>query len=458
VTGEALRILVVDDEQPHAETLAEALSMSGYSCRTAYSGAQALALLETEPFDILVTDLVMKRMDGIELLERAKERFPLLEAVVVTGYSSIETAVNAMQRGATTYLRKPVNLLEMREVIRKVAEKIHLVRSNMALTKEIASRRGLEDIVGSSKAMEEVFDRVRQVAPSNSRVLITGESGVGKELVAKAIHSLSHRGDARFVPLNCAALSEGVIESELFGHEKGAFTGAQERRKGRFAFAHGGTLFLDEVAEMPQRTQVKLLRAIEEGEIYPVGSNQPVKVDVRILAATNRDVEEELKAGRFRQDLFFRLNVVRIEIPPLRSRPSDIPLLVNHFVRIFSQTYGKEVAGVSVEARRVIRNQEWPGNVRELRNCIENMVVMARGTVLEEHDIPTRLRSSAAVTVAPEGLAGLSLREVERILIEHTLAMTDGNREEAARILKIGERTLYRKIKEYGLGGVRSEE
>ncbi len=449
--NEPLEILVVDDEEPHAETLAEALAMVGYKCRTAYSGAQALALLESGHFDILVTDLVMKRMDGIELMEKARERFPLIESIVVTGYSSIKTAVEAMQKGAATYLRKPVNLPELREVVKKVGEKILLVKSNIELRKEACGREGLEEILGSSKAMADVFERIRLVAPSASRVLITGESGTGKELIARAIHRLSLRKDKPFVPLNCAALSEGVLESELFGHEKGSFTGADFKRKGRFESANGGTLFLDEVAEMHERTQVKLLRVIEQGEIYPVGSNNPLRIDVRLIAATNKNLEKQLEQGLFRQDLYFRLNVVHINAPPLRDRPSDIPILINAFVRQFSEIYGKEIEGVSVEARRMLMNFKWPGNVRELKNSIENMVVMARGPMLEAQDIPPSITGKADKPAGLDNLAGLSLTEVERILIRDTLSMVGGNREEAARILKIGERTLYRKIKEYDL-------
>ncbi len=448
---ESLQILVVDDLETHADTLAEALNMVGHVCRTAYSGAQALALLDSHPFDILVTDLVMKRMDGMELMEKARQRFPMLEAVVVTGYSSIKSAVEAMQKGAVTYLRKPVDLAEMREVIKKVGERISLQRSNIELRRELRSREGLEEIIGSSKAMSDVFERIKQVSPSASRVMITGESGTGKELIARAIHRLSPRFEKPFVPLNCASLSEGVLESELFGHEKGAFTGADIKRKGRFEHAHGGTLFLDEVAEMPERTQVKLLRVIEQGEIYPVGSNNAVKVDVRLIAATNKDLEVQMQKGLFRQDLFFRLNVVHIKAPPLRDRPSDIPLLINAFVRQFSEVYGKNIEGVSVEARKILMNFPWPGNVRELKNCIENMVVMARGPVLEPPDMPEGISGKQCEPSGLNVLAGLSLEEAERILIRTTLEMTGGNREEAAKMLRIGERTLYRKIKEFGL-------
>jgi two-component system response regulator HydG len=451
MTIEPLKILVVDDEEPHAETLAEALRMVGYECRSAYSGAQALALLEGGSFDILVTDLVMKRMDGIELLGKARRRHGDLEVVVVTGYSSIETAVEAMQKGAATYLRKPVNLPELREVIRKVAEKVRVVKSNRELRRELSRSEGLEGIVGSSPPMTALFERIRQVAPSSSRVLITGESGAGKELVARALHRLSLRRDRPFVPLHCAALSEGVLESELFGHERGAFTGAEHKRKGRFEFADGGTLFLDEVAEMPERTQVKLLRVIEEGEIYPVGSNRPVQVDVRLLAATNRDLAEERDAGRLRSDLYFRLNVVTVAVPPLRDRPADIPLLINEFLRCFARIHDKPVEGITVEARRMLLHNPWPGNVRELKNCVENMVVMAQGPLLDVGDIPSSIAERPPAPGALGNLAGLSLKEVERLLIQNTLAMVDGNREEAARILQIGERTLYRKIKEYGL-------
>jgi two-component system response regulator HydG len=444
-------ILVIDDDQNHALTVADALSAEGYRTEIAPSGEEGIRRLDEREFDLVITDLYMRDVSGFDVLEAARRKEPAVEVIVFTGNASIETAVDAMNRGALTYLAKPLNLAELRVVVRRAIERVKLERRTVELERRLESRYGYEAIVGNSPKMQRVFEIMRQAAPTSATVLILGESGTGKELIAKTIHQNSPRRNQPFVALNCAALSEGILESELFGHEKGAFTGAIQQRKGRFEYAHRGTLMLDEVGDMPLATQIKLLRVLEEREIMRVGSNVPIKVDVRLIAATNQDLEQLVRDGRFRQDLYFRLKVVTIHVPPLRERLGDIPLLVERFVEEFSRVHGKLVQGISLEARRVLNAYAWPGNVRELKNAIEHMVVISKGPILEADDIPDYIRGAKPEPRAVEGLAGLSLEDVERELIRHTLAFTQGNREQAAKMLGIGERTLYRKINKYGL-------
>jgi two-component system response regulator HydG len=362
-----------------------------------------------------------------------------------------QNAVAAMQKGAATYLRKPVNLEELRAVVRNALEHQHLRRDNLALRQQLDQRYGFENIVGNNPRMLRVLETLRQIAPTNATVLIYGESGTGKELVARALHNNSRRRQSRFVALNCGALSEGILESELFGHTRGAFTGASEARQGRFEYADGGTLLLDEVGDMPPSTQVKLLRVLEQNEIVRVGSNTPIHVDVRIIAATHRRLEDLVKEGTFREDLYFRLKVVTLYIPPLRERKDDIPLLATHFLKELSDAHGKEVAELSPEARKRLTQYDWPGNVRELRNCIEHMIVVTTDPILGEDDLPDHVVPGETPPDEPTALVGISIQEAERELIRNTLAMVGGNRVEAAKILGIGERTLYRKIKEYDL-------
>jgi two-component system response regulator HydG len=445
-------ILVVDDDAPHARTVAEGLESEGYRVEVATSGEEALRRLEEErEVDLVVTDLVMGGVTGFEVLRAARERVPPAEVIVVTGHSSIETAVQAMARGALTYLGKPLNLAELRAVVRKALERVRLERRAVDLERQLHARFGFEAIIGNSPRMQKVFEVLRAAAPTKATVLILGESGTGKELIAKTIHQNSPRRLQPFVALNCAALSESILESELFGHEKGSFTGAAQQRRGRFEYANRGTLFLDEVGDMPLPTQIKLLRVLEERKITRVGSNVPIDVDVRLVAATNQDLEQQVKDGRFRQELYFRLKVVTIHLPPLRDRPSDIPLLTETFLREFAAEHGKRVDGVTPEARRALASYPWPGNVRELRNAIEEMVVIGPGGTLGIEHLPERIRGRKAEPKSLEGLAGLSIDDVEREHIRSTLALTEGNREAAARLLGIGERTLYRKINKYGL-------
>ncbi len=450
-----VKLLVVDDQPEHASAVQEALQRVGYNCEKAAGGKEALCRLDRQDYDIVITDLVMADLDGMELLRRARERLPDVEVILVTGFGSVESAVEAMRQGAFYFMPKPLNIQALRELVARAAQKQALSRDNLRLRQELDEKYGFHGIVGNSPQMEHVFKVLRQIAPTTATVLITGESGTGKELVARSIHNNSPRKNKPFVALNCAALSEGILESELFGHTKGAFTGALADRLGRFEYAHGGTLFLDEVGDLPISTQIKLLRVIEQREIMRVGSNEPVAVDVRLLAATNVDLDQAVAAKTFREDLLFRLKVVSLALPRLRERQGDIPLLTDAFVAEFRKEHRKEVKSVSPAVRRVLATYHWPGNVRELRNCVENMVVITTDAVLDEDDVPAyileRVGEGRPKSQGLDQLVGLSVDQVEKILIEQTLSHVDGNRDVAAKMLGIGTRTLYRKLAEYGL-------
>jgi len=445
------RILIVEDDRPQADAMAEALQRVGHTCVVVTDPRRALESLDADDFDIVVTDLVMQGVDGMEVLGHAKRIDPGAEVLMVTGHGTIETAVQAIRQGASDYITKPLNLGELRDRVAKALEHRRLVRRTEQLSAQLDERFGFEGIVGHSAAMQRVIQTCQQVAPTDATVLIEGESGTGKELVAKALHTNSRRKGKNFVALNCAALSEGILESELFGHEKGAFTGAVMRRKGRFEHADGGTLFLDEVGDMPASTQIKLLRVLEDGEIVRVGSNEPRKVDVRLLSATNQDLDELVKRGKFREDLYFRLRVVRIALPALRERREDIPLLTEHYIRRIAREHGKNVTGITPEAQRALAAYDWPGNIRELTNTLETMILLAPRETLQVEDIPPEIHPSGRKEQADGFTPGMSLADAERIVIARTLEMTGGNRQQAARMLGIGERTLYRKIKDYGL-------
>ena len=454
-----IRVLIVDDEEFHAQTVAESLEKVGYACTVATSAADAFARIDNEDFDVVVTDLVLPDADGLAVLARTRQELPDAEVVVVTGHGSVKTAVSAMQQGATTYLTKPLDLYELRAVIDKVAQRMRLQRANLELRRQLDERFGFEGVIGNSPAMLKVLAKLKLVAPSPATVLILGENGTGKELVARAIHNNSLRSSKPFVAVNCAALSEGILESELFGHEKGAFTGADRMRKGRFEFANNGTLFLDEVGDLPAATQIKLLRVLENREIMRVGSNEPIKVNVRLISATNRDIEQLVKEGKFRQDLYYRLKVVTIALPPLRDRRSDIPILVKRFMEEFSEAYDRPEPTISQAAMRALQGYDWPGNVRELRNVMESMFVVDVDGRLDLEDVPEEIlghQGRLSTTIAHDSLIGRPLEEVEAYYIEQSLKQTGGNREEAARILGIGERTLYRKIDEYRIPAAKS--
>ncbi|HWC88427.1 MAG TPA: sigma-54 dependent transcriptional regulator [Pirellulales bacterium] len=452
----AVRILIVDNDEAHAQAVAESLERVGYRCEVATSGTAGGERIEHQPFDIIITDLVMNDLDGIALLNKAKDDLPDAEVILVTGHGSIPSAVSAMQQGAFNYLLKPLDLAQLRAVVERAAASQGLRRANAELNRRLDERFGFEGVIGSSPKMNEVISLLKRIAPTNASVLIQGETGTGKELVAQAIHQNSPRKNKPFVALNCAALSENILESELFGHVRGAFTDASTDRVGKFEYAHGGTLFLDEVGDMPMATQIKLLRVLESGEITRVGSNESIKVNVRILSATNRNLEQQIVAGTFRSDLYHRLKVVTVVLPRLVERSEDIPLLIEHFIRLFAKRHEKVIRSMSTAARRRLMAYDWPGNVRQLRNVIESMVVVDFDGVLDVDDLPSELADpgDAAPDMAGGTLAGLlgkPLEDIERLFIAETLRFAGGNREEAARLLGIGERTLYRKIREYEL-------
>ncbi len=450
-----IRVLVVDDDEAHAEALVDGLEIDGHICQAAHSGKEAIAQLEETGFDCVLLDLVLHDMTGIDVLGEVRRLQPEAVALMVTGHATVETAVDAMRRGAVDYLTKPVNIAALRARMVNAVESVRLRRDNIELRRQLDERFGFEGLIGHSPKMKRVFDMLRQVSGTDASVLILGESGTGKELIAGAVHRNSNRASGNFVAVNCAALTGGLIESELFGHVRGAFTGAVAHKEGRVRHADGGTLFLDEVGDMPLETQAKLLRVLETREVTPVGGNESVQVDVRLLAATNRDLKAMVEKGEFRADLLFRLQVVTVELPPLRERSGDVPVLVDHFIREFASKHAREVTHIAPEARAHLVRYPWPGNVRELRNVIENMVVLARGDVLSEEDVPESVKHAAESSSAHSGgfeLAGRSLEEMERELIRVNLALMGGNREKTAKVLGMGERTLYRKIKEYGLG------
>jgi len=444
------RILVVDDEAIARSALAELLRDEGYQVETAADGFKALPKLQEFSPDILLTDLQMPGMDGITLMERAFDMDPAPAAVLMTAVGTIESAVTAMRAGATDYITKPVNMEELLIILERALEQRQLEREAGQLRERLSVRDRIDNIVGTSEPMQRVFETILQVAPSRASVLIIGESGTGKELVANAIHHHSTRASRPFVKLHCAALAETLLESELFGHERGAFTGAVTRRDGRFKQADGGTLFLDEIGEISPAIQVKLLRFLQEREFEPVGSNQTVKVNVRVVAATNRDLSKEVKAGRFREDLYYRLNVVTIETPPLRTRPSDIPLLALRFLQTYAADNGKTIRGFTRRALHHLTHYSWPGNVRELENAVERAVVVCRGPEIDEQDLgphilSTQKRDHDGMPVVP----GATLAELERYAILRTLEYTGGATTRAAEILGISPRTIQYRLKEY---------
>jgi two-component system response regulator HydG len=462
MNGEHIRVLVVDDEESHAQAVAESLERIGYDCDVANSGPAGLEKIEKDDFDVIITDLRMENVDGLALLRKAKVELPDAEVVMITGHGDIKSAVTAMQQGAATYLTKPVDINELRAVVDKVAQRQKLARANLALQRQLDEKFGFEGVVGNSALMHQVIEKLKQVAPTNATVLIQGETGTGKELVAKAIHNNSPRKSKPFVPLNCTALNENLLEDELFGHEPGAYTGADRMRKGKFEFANGGTLFLDEVGDMPLTLQSKLLRVLEDGQVFRIGGNEAIKVNVRVLSATHRDLEAMIAKGQFRQDLYYRLKVVTVRLPPLRERREDISLLAAHVMKEMAARHGKQVTGIIADVRRAMAAYDWPGNVRELRNVIESMVVHDRDGVLGVDDLPEGelLHLAGKPGVPPPdttNLAGQPLDRVERYYIQQALDMANGNREEAAKMLGIGERTLYRKIKDWGLTAKRSD-
>ena len=437
------RILIVDDEEIVRESLAGWLEQDGYTVACAPDGPTAILRFEKEPWSVLLVDLKMPGMDGLQVLEKAKQLQPNVTAVVMTAYATVETAVVAMKIGAYDYLMKPFDPDELSLMMQKIVKEQTLVRANDVLRRALKRDYRFRDLISKSAPMQAVFDLARTAARSQSTILITGESGTGKELLARAIHAESQRSDGPFVAISCAALTESLLESELFGHEKGAFTGAVARRKGTFEAADGGTLFLDEIGDISPKLQVDLLRVLETRTFARVGGVDTLTVDVRVVAATNKDLVRAVAAGTFRDDLYYRLNVIPIALPPLRDRREDIPLLVDHFVERITAEQGRHIDGVARDAMARLMEYAWPGNVRELRNQVERAIVVAPGPMLHVDDF----KLPDAAGAAPSG----SLEDVERAYIVKVLDQTQGNVSQAARILDIDRVTLYNKIKKYGL-------
>lgn len=449
-------ILLVDDEKEHAQVMCEALTRQGHRCDLAYNLHEAEEKLDRKRFDVVVTDLVMDgRRDGLEILQRARRKQPAPPVILVTAHGAVKTYKEAMQLGAFDFIEKPLDLDDFRAQVNRAAEHAALQRQNQQLENQLQEQldsHGFEGIIGTSEAMRRLIRTARQVAPTDIPVLILGDNGTGKELIARAIHNHSKRRKNRLVALNCAGLSENILEDELFGHVRGAFTGATTEREGRFEHADHGTLFMDEIGDMPQPMQAKLLRVLENGEVVRLGSNEPVNVNVRLISATNKPLDEMVAEKRFREDLYFRIKGVTIQIPPLRERRDDIPLLIHYFMQQAARRYEKEIDGIDPAAMQALMSYSWPGNVRELKNVVERMVVFSIRPQLTLEGIPNEIRpASGEVVGGMNNLVGISIGQAEKELIRNTLKLVKGNREQAAKILAIGERTLYRKIKEYGL-------
>ncbi len=449
-------VLVVDDERDHADGIAEALIKAAVKTIVVYTGRDALEIIHSRQIDVVVTDLKLgdDDIDGLTVLDEVKKQNPPTEVILITAYATIDTCKEAIKRGAYDYLVKPIDIDQLRTLVTQAVRKVSATYSRLA-TPAAEEDFIFEAVQGENPVMQGIFEVLRRVAPTNISVLIQGESGTGKELLARAIHDNSARCDRPFRPVNCAGLSETLLESELFGHVKGAFTGATGDRKGLFEIADKGTLFLDEIGDMPLNMQAKLLRFLEDGIVVPVGSNKQTVVDVRVISATNQDLAGLIEKKRFRQDLYFRIKGVNISLPLLRERAEDIPILTEYFLRQAVSETGSQVSGVTDAAMQVLVNYDWPGNIRQLRNCVRTMVVMCDRKQLDVQDIPPDIhqpRQLAGVqSTVGASLAGVSLNELERQAIIDTLRKTSGNREKAAKILGIGERTLYRKIKEYNL-------
>ena len=443
-------ILVADDEPAQREMVLGFLKKQGFEVIAADSGEKALELFRQDTFDLVLTDQKMANMSGLELLQAVHSINPETPVILITAFGTIEAAVAALKQGAIDYLTKPLNLDELLHRIRQVSDHHRILNENRELREALQERHRIEGVVGESGPMLEVLSMVRRVAPSEATVLIRGESGTGKELIAKAIHFGSPRGRGPLVKVNCAALPEALLESELFGHEKGAFTGAVTSRQGRFELANGGTIFLDEIGDLPLHLQAKLLRVLQEREYEKVGSSRPVKVNVRILAASHRPLEALIKAGQLREDLYYRLNVVTILIPPLRERRSDLPLLIEHFVRRFAEKNSRTIRGFTPEGRDILLRYDYPGNVRELENIIERAVVLTRDDVIASGDLPLTVQEPEIADRNPETNLTAAVEALERRMIRDALARSDGVQTRAAELLGIGERALRYKLIKYG--------
>ena len=441
------RLLIADDEKNIREGLAASLEMDGYEVVTASLGDEALKRFQKGDIDLIITDLRMPGLNGEELMKRIIQESPGFPVIMLTGHGTIDNAVTAMRNGAYDFLTKPVNLDKLSLLVKRALQNRELILKHRRMEEELEHKKQFETIIGTSAVMRRVFDTISRVASSKASVLITGESGVGKELVANAIHALSPRKDKPLIKVHCAAIPETLIESELFGHEKGSFTGALTKRRGRFELANEGTLFLDEIGEIDQNIQIKLLRVLQEKRIERIGGEETIETDVRIVAATNKDLKVEIEKGNFREDLYFRLNVINILVPPLRERKDDLPLLITASLKEFAKENGKIIEGIDERARAALYAYNWPGNVRELRNCMESAVVMAKGQIITEDDLPPTIR-----TKSDEGWIriplGTTLDDAEKIIIRDTLSFFKGNKTKTAEILAIGRKTLHRKLAE----------
>lgn len=448
-------ILIVEDERSHGEAIKEGLERAGHVCHLVESGDEAVASMRARPPHVVITDYRLGgKVNGLEVLYASKSVSTWTQGILITAHGDERLVRDALvEAGAFDYLPKPLDLERLRDAVQRAARKAMTLRENFLLREQLGQACSFEGIIAASSAMRGVLDRVRRLANTKLTVLIYGESGTGKELIARAIHNNSDRRRKPWIPVNCAGISEGILESELFGHVKGAFTNALTDRRGLFEEADGGTIFLDEIGDMPLAMQSKLLRVLENGEVVRVGSSKPIKVDVRVVAATNRDLKEAVNKKEFREDLFFRINQADINLLPLRDRKEDLAPLIHHFIEQANELHGKEVKHITPECLRLLMNYRWPGNVRELRNAINQMVVFSSGDTLDVKDLPATPPISATTDIVPVRPRPFSatLKELEVVAIQHALAANQGNREKAAKQLGIGARTLYRKIKEYGI-------
>ncbi|MEW6088602.1 MAG: sigma-54 dependent transcriptional regulator [bacterium] len=445
-------ILVVDDEKNTRDSLVKILTQEGYSVDSAKSTEDALKILKENQASLVITDLRLPGSDGLYLFRKIKKEYPDTEVILMTAYGTVESAVEAMKEGVYDYLTKPINIDELILVIHKIFQNKKIEEENKNLKERLKNKIYSHKIIWKCEKMKEVYELIKQVAGSRSTVLIQGESGTGKELVANEIHYSSNRSANPFVKISCAAIPEGLLESELFGHEKGSFTSAYDRKKGLFEQAHTGTIFLDEISEMSLPLQAKLLRVLEEKEFQRVGGHEPIKVDVRVISATNKDLSLSVKEGKFREDLFYRLNVVNIFLPPLRERQGDLSLLVEYFLDELGKETNRKIEGISVKVMEILENHNWPGNIRELKNCLESAVVRSSGKIMEVDNLPSYLRKDTNTSIKDSKQENLlSLDEIEKKTIVHTLKLVDGNKSKASQILGIGLKTLYRKLKKYGM-------
>ena len=445
------RILVVDDEKVALNNLTYILKKEGYEVTGTQSGPRASSLLEEEEFDLILTDLKMEKVDGMQILAKSRELHPGTEVIMITGYASVDSAISAMKAGAYHYIAKPFKLDEVRKVVKEALEKKELKKENIKLREQLKQFEGKPQIITTNPQMKQILEMVKQVAATDTNIVITGESGTGKELFANLIHHSSSRSKGPMLSLNCGAFNEELLANELFGHEKAAFTGAETAKKGLVEMADSGTLFLDEIAEMPLPMQVKLLRVIQEKELLRLGGVEPIKIDVRLVCATNRDLQAEVKLGHFRQDLYFRINVISVEIPPLSARKDDIPLLSLYFLKKYGALMHKDVDTISDDAMDILMHYEFPGNVRELENIIERGVALTRGQAIEKIHLPDDLRGAALQTFRKKGDKYPSLEEMERSYIQWVLKEVRENKTEAAKYLGIDRVSLWRKLKKLGL-------